>query len=243
MKRSSLAAAFVLCSALALSPAASAGNPQADALAREAMALGRQGDFDAAVAKLREAVEAAPEDVPIRFQLASMLASQGRFVEAGPVFNELVKLDPTNSAARRGEITALLLEGRYVDARIKLEEGLTALPRDGQLAHTLARLCATAPLDKVRDGALAVQLAEKVYEIKQTYETGETLAMAYAESGRFDEALKIQRQLIARAEGQGDDKPLEALRERLLVYLKNEPWRAPSPAEIAMATEPPKPGG
>ena len=199
--------------------------------------------IEQAIAKLRQAAEASLDDVGRQFQLAAALAAQGRFDEAGPVFARVVKLDPENSAARRGEITSLLFEGKYVDARIKLEEGLTALPRDGQLAHTLARLCATAPLDKVRHGELALQLALKVYEIKKTYETGETVAMAYAEVGRFKDAVAFQRELIAKAESESDTPRADALRERLLTYLRDEPWRAASPAEIAMATEPPKPAG
>ena len=202
-----------------------------------------QGDLDQALVKIREAVEEAPNDFRIRFQLASMLAAQGRFEEAGPVFAKVVKLDPKNSAARRGEITALLFMGRYSDARAKLEEGLTALPRDGQLAHTLARVCASAPLDKVRHGEMALQLGLKVYEVVKTYETGETVAMAYAELGRFEDAIAFQRELIVKAEKAGDSSRVESLRERLVTYLSNEPWRAASPAEIAMATEPPGAAG
>lgn len=236
-----LAAALLL--ALTTPSFGQSTDPRAAELVEESITLARQGDLEQAEAKLRQAVELAPDDFRIRFQLASTLAAQGRIEDAGPVFAEVVARDPTNAAARRGEITALLFGGRYVDARIKLEEGLTALPRDGQLAHTLARLCATAPLDKVRDGALALQLAQKVYEIKKTYETAETLAMAHAETGDFAKALEIQRGLIARAEQEGDSARIDALRERLLSYLKNEPWRAAAPGEIAMATEPPRPAG
>ena len=244
MKRPLLLSAIAsLAVAVTLGAAAQTTDPRATALVSEATALSLQGDFEPAVVKLREAREISPGDVRILFQLASVLTSQGRLEEAGPVFAEVVALDPRNSAARRGEITALLFAGRYSDARLKLEEGLTALPRDGQLAHTLARLCATAPLDKVRNGELALQLALKVYEIRKTYETGETVAMAYAETGRFDEALEIQRDLIDQAEKAGESARVEALRERLLSYLRNEPWRAASPAEIAMATEAPKLGG
>ena len=222
---------------------ARAESAQAQTLVNEAIALHRQGDFEASIEKFRAAVEVAPDNTYIRFQLASALSTLGRIEEAGPEFAEVVARDPDNSAARLGEITALIFAGRYVDARLKLEEGLTVLPRDGQLAHTLARLCATAPLDKVRHGELALQLALKVYEIKKTYETGETVAMAYAETGQFAKAVELQRGLVAQAEKEGDTKRLEKLRQRLLTYQRDLPWRAESPAEIAMATEPPKPIG
>ncbi len=227
----------------ALAPPPALAGERAAALVEEAIQLSREGDVDAAIAKFRQAAAAEPEDALIRFQLASALAGSGRIEEAGPVFAEVVARDPQNGAARRGEVTALLFAGRYGDARIKLEEGLTALPRDGQLAHTLARLCATAPLDKVRHGELALQLALTVYDIKKSYETGETVAMAYAETGQFDKAVEVQRGLIAQAEKAGDEARLEGLRKHLLSYQRDEPWRAETPAEIAMATEPPKMGG
>ncbi len=243
MKRIACRIAATLLITLAPVPPPALAGDRATELAEEAVGLYRQGELEAAIARFRQAIEAAPDNAGIRFQLASLLASHERFEEARPVFSEVVARDPQNGAARRGEITALLFSGRYADARVKLEEGLTALPRDGQLAHTLARLCATAPPDKVRHGGLALQLALKVYEIKKTFETSETLAMAYAESGDFEQAITIQRGLILRAEREGDEARLEQLRKRLLSYQRGEAWRAEAPGEIAMATEPPKIGG
>lgn len=230
---------------LLLAPAAAIGStdPGFAELMSEADRLIRLGDLKQAITHLEKAVELEPENQQVRFRLGSVLASLGRFEEATPVFAALVAIDPQNSAARRGEITGILIQGDYRQARRKLEEGLVALPRDGQIAHTLARLVATAPLDAVRDGELALQLALKVYEVVQSYETGETVAMAYAEAGRFEDAIAQQRQLIAMAERDGDSQRLESLNERLLTYLRNEPWRAKSPTEIAMATEPPRAAG
>lgn len=235
------AAAASFCALLLLCPAlAGADDPRAVELANEAGRLAREGDVEQAIVKVKEAVEIDPDSVLLRFQLASLLATSGRFAEAGPVFAAVVARDPTNGAARRGEVTALLLQSRYAEARKKLEEGLQALPQDGQLAHTLARLLATAPIDEVRDGELALALATRVWEIKKVYETGETVAMALAEAGRFERAVEFQRGLVEQAEAAGEEARLEGLRQRLLKYLSNEAWRAESPMEIAMATEPPR---
>jgi len=217
------------------------GSAAAQPLAQEAIQLASTGDYEGAISKLRAALEIEPEQHLLRFQLARLLASMGRFEEARAEFGTVVSALPGNSAARRGEITALLLTDRYRDARTKLEEGLSALPRDGQLAHILARLLASAPDDEVRDGEMALRLALSVYEIKQLYETAETLAMAYAETGNFDKALEIQRGLVARAEAEGDGTRQDSLSQRLDSYEKRQPWRALSPVEIATSTEPPKP--
>ncbi|MEE8524554.1 MAG: tetratricopeptide repeat protein [Thermoanaerobaculia bacterium] len=221
-------------------PTAGAQSSRAAELAAEATRIARHGDVEEAIVKLREAVEIDPGSAGLRFQLASMLAAMGNFDEAGPVFSAVVERDPTNSAARRGEITALLFRSQYLEARAKLEEGLQALPQDGQLAHTLARVLATAPLDGARDGPTALALALEVWEVKKLYDTGETVAMAMAEAGRFEDAVEFQRGLIDQAEAAAEEARLEGLRQRLLAYLGGKPWRAESPAEIAMATEPPR---
>lgn len=213
----------------------------ASEMATEASRQMRLGDYPKALELLRSAVAKDPSLGGARFQLASLLAYLGRFQEAGPEFAAVVAADPENSAARRGEITALLLENRYADARRKLEDGLQALPRDGQLAHTLARLLATAPDAAVRDGGLAVGLALKVFEVKKIVPTGETLAMAYAEVGDFSKAAETQKQVLEMAKETGDVAQLEPLRQRLALYESGKPWHAQSPMEIAMATEPPRP--
>ncbi|HVS66380.1 MAG TPA: tetratricopeptide repeat protein [Thermoanaerobaculia bacterium] len=235
---------ILLLPSLPVFPMAQEGRPAAptapaDLLVSEAQSLANAGDFEAAIGRYRGALEAEPTLHLARFELARVLAYLGRYEESAAEFGAVVAAAPGNGAARRGEATALLLLGRYGEARRKLEEALETLPRDGQIAHTLARLLATAPVDRVRDGALALPLALAVYEVKKTYETGETVAMAYAELGEFERAIELQRGLLAQAQGEGDEATLEKLRERLLAYLRSEPWRASSPAEIAMATEPP----
>jgi hypothetical protein len=53
----------------------------------------------------------------------------------------------------------------------------------------------------------------------------DTLAMAYAETGRFDEAVKTGRDAVsfARAAGQKDDAVI--MQRRLELYQKHQPWR------------------
>ena len=212
----------------------------AQSLAQEAARLVGARDYDRAVTMFRAALERDPQQQASRFQLARLLAALGRYQEARAEFATVVAAHPQHAAARRGEITALLLLEQYADARRKLQEGLTALPRDGQLAHILARLLATSPDDEVRDGALALRLALSVYEVKKLYDTGETVAMAYAEVGEFEQAIEMQRTLIAQAEAADDTARLESLRHRLTAYQRGEPWRVASPVEIATATQPPQ---
>ncbi len=55
---------------------------------------------------------------------------------------------------RDKEGTALILLGRYGEARERLEDAVSQIPGDPLVSHTLARLLATAPEAAVRDGCL-----------------------------------------------------------------------------------------
>ena len=215
---------------------------RANALAGEAFRLSREGDLEAAIAKYHAALELAPELHGARFALARIFAGLSRFEEARVEFATLVAANPGDGVARRGEATALILLGRWTEAQQRLEEGVRANLRDGQLAHLLARVMSSAPEDAVRDGARALELAMRVYDVQKKAIVGETIAMAFAELGEFERALAIQREMIKIVEAAGDERLLAVMRERLAAYTRREAWRAESPLEIVQSTELPVAG-
>jgi hypothetical protein len=56
-----------------------------------------------------------------------------------------------------------------------------------------------------------------------------TLAAAYAENGRFDEAVKTTEEAIQAAERQGQKELAAKNRELLGHYRARRPWREPLP--------------
>lgn len=214
---------------------------EANELAKQAHELGKQGDSEAAIAMYRSALTKAPELHGARFLLGRLLAGLSRFEEARVEFATLVEANPQDAAARRGEATALLLLGRWRDARTKLQEGVSTIPQDGQLAHLLARVLASAPDEENRNGHHAIQIAMAVYKIKTIPLVGETVAMGFAEIGDFAEAAKIQQALIndveQHSEEYGQSMDLTLMKERLDAYSRNQAWRAKSALEIVSSTE------
>ncbi|MHC4711220.1 MAG: hypothetical protein ACYTA3_12585, partial [Planctomycetota bacterium] len=57
--------------------------------------------------------------------------------------------------------------------------------------------------------------------------TLDTLAAAYAESGRFDDAAGTAQQALALAEAVRDDDLAKGIRARLALYRRQTPYRAP----------------
>ena len=209
---------------------------QAQILAAEADKRLRQGELDAALEGYREVLKLDVENTDARYQLATVLGHLGRFDDALAEFARVIEAAPHHGPARRGEATALVLQGRFSDARRRLQEGLEVMPRNRELAHGLARLLATAPDASVRDGELALRIAQRVHQETRRSSSAETLATAFAEAGRFAEASELQRQLLAAAQSSGGGPagggPAGRWREQLSSYEILQPWRMRSPDEI-----------
>ncbi|MEM7351746.1 MAG: tetratricopeptide repeat protein [Acidobacteriota bacterium] len=180
------------------------------------------GNLEQAVARYEAAIALDPELADARFQLATTLGRQRRFDDAAQRYRELIELEPQHLLGRLGEATALSLIGRFADARDRLESGLMAVPGSLELTHTLARLLASCPQRDLRDGDRALELAQEVVAARSSLQHAETLAMAFAETGRFAEAIELQASLVTQAETKGDQRSLTRLRRHLGLYEAGE---------------------
>jgi Tfp pilus assembly protein PilF len=91
----------------------------------------------------------------------------------------------------------------------------------------LAWLLATCPEDKFRDGARAIQLATRACELSD-WKSGwalNSLAAAYAETGRFDEAMRYQKKALEDPAYRGSAG--NEFRHRLWLYEHKKSYRGP----------------
>ncbi len=208
-----------------------AGRPDPETAGLAHLESGRllleRGDPAPALDHLEKAAAALPPTAQLLSTLAGLQARAGRFGEAVASFDRLLALEPAAEPAHFGRALALLLDERCVEARERLEESTERLPGSLELRHALARLLATCPDAAARDGARALALAEEVFRQQQTLEHAETLAMAYAELGRFAEAVEWQRRILAESGRRGATARLGVLEARLAAYERGEPCRAP----------------
>jgi cytochrome c-type biogenesis protein CcmH/NrfG len=123
--------------------------------------------------------------------------------------------------------------GRYREAAASLQEASRLHPDQPGLAHALARLLAASPDDAVRDGPRSVALTERLLQQQQTASIQETMAMAFAEVGRFADAVAWQRRAIATARTNGQSSAVAWMVENLDAYERRQPcrmpWRADDP--------------
>lgn len=184
------------------------------------------GDAAGAISELERIVATAPAMIEARRTLAALLIGSGRAEAAMVQLQALVALTPDDLQARFNLGLMQFETGGYAEARRTLEEALERFPADLATRHLLARLLATSPDDAVRDGARAVDLAQSVVNEQPALDHMETLAMALAEAGRFDDAvLWQQRALEAERQAAGGNSPQRL--DRLALYQARQPLRAP----------------
>ena len=158
--------------------------------------------------------------------LSALLIGAGRAEDAAAQLQALVALTPDDLQARFNFGLTLFETGRYAEARRALDETLGRFPEDVATRHLLARLLAVSPEEAVRDGARAVELAQSVVDEQPALDHMETLAMAMAEAGRFDDAVLWQeRALEQERQAAGGNSPQRL--DRLALYRASQPLRAP----------------
>jgi tetratricopeptide (TPR) repeat protein len=187
--------------------------------------LASQGrDLDA-IPIYQQALERHPQDADTWLNLANALARVGRQPEAEHSYARVIELDPARSEARLGQARMLVGLQQWQAAHSALKEGLDVAPGDAGLALELARLLAMAPDAAVRDGAVALRVADRLFARESSLPHGLVLAAALAEVGQFDRAAQLQGELIVAARAQGRADLIDGLEQGLARYLEGRPTR------------------
>jgi Flp pilus assembly protein TadD len=145
-------------------------------------------------------------------------------------YHKLLEIEPDNVEARNTLGTALIQQGHLREAIEQWQEALAIQPENGNAASNLAWVFATCPEDSFRDGRHAVELAEKALrvsggKIPMIYKV---LAAAYAESGRFSDAIESAQRGAELAMNQGNPGLATELQSNIAVYQSGRPLRDPS---------------
>ena len=178
----------------------------------------RLGQREAAILYWRQATELVPESSQAFTDLANALQLADSRQEARELFARAVELDPENATAALSEASLWILDREFTTARGRLASALASSPEHAGLNHTLARLLATSPSAEARDGRRAVALARKAYGLENSLEHAETIGMALAELGQFEEAIRWQRGLLQQAALTGDRQVVRRLATNLKLY-------------------------
>jgi Tfp pilus assembly protein PilF len=106
------------------------------------------------------------------------------------------------------------------------QRALQIKPDSPDVLNNLAWLLATCPEAHVRDGLQAVKYASRACELTHygMPPLVSTLAAAYAEAGRFDDAVEIAQRALKLAEAQSNPALADAIRSQIKLYQAGVPF-------------------
>jgi tetratricopeptide (TPR) repeat protein len=192
--------------------------------------LAKKGLTDEAMVHYQAAIELQPNYANAYYNRGSVLLANGRIDEAIADWEKTLQIEPNDADAHTGLGNAFLRKGSLREAIAHYNEALVLAPEDPHSRNNIAWVLATAFDASFRDGSRAVEFAEQAVQLSGGREPQfmRTLAAAYAESGRFSEALDAAQQAAVMATMQGKTDVANRLKKDLVLYREHQPLRNPS---------------
>jgi tetratricopeptide (TPR) repeat protein len=205
----------------------------AEAQSNLSLALLREGRIDDAIEHGLQAVRLEPASSKLHSILGTAFWRKGDVRRAATYFRNAISHEPVAPQAHYNLGLLYMKEASVFqdipprEAITHFEKALALNRRTIQTVYTLAWILATHPDASIRDGARAVQLAQEACE-RTNYRDPillDTLAAAYAETGRFQDAIQIERTAAQIARQQKQEKQLSQIMSRLQLYQSGQPYR------------------
>jgi protein O-mannosyl-transferase len=192
-----------------------------------AVALSSRNRPEEAIAHFQKALEIDPKYVLAYSNLSYALLRVGRVNESAFYLGKALELDPADASSHFNLANTLLQMGRMDEAISELQKVLAVRPDDAEAQKNMAWVLATSPEARIRDGARAVELAERANELTHNRDpiVGITLAAAYAETGRFADAIRTAEAALKVAEDSGNAALVNVIRAQILLYRSGQPSR------------------
>jgi len=182
---------------------------------------------DEAREQFQACVEQAPALLQIRarYFLGLLARRAGDIATARTEWEQVIEREPGFVDAYVALAEAAIQQGDYAAAEPYLRQGLERAPNHAGLNNGLAWILATSSAESQRNGEEAVRLAQKACELTESgqHEYLDTLAAAYAEVGRFDDAIAQAREAIRLADEAGQAETVATYRQRLARYEAKQP--------------------
>jgi len=200
----------------------------ADAHYNLARALGEKGRLDEAVVQFQATIRMDPNNADAHGNLAKALATQGKLAEAVGEYQRTIELIPNSALAHFRFGQALQAQRDFKAAITQFQKAIQLDPRQLPAYLDLAWLLATGPAASLRDGSEAVKLALQAERLAGSVSPQllDTLAAAYAEAGRYADAIETAKRALNLNATQNNQPLAEAIQARLKLYEAHAPYHA-----------------
>jgi tetratricopeptide (TPR) repeat protein len=189
--------------------------------------LARQGHLAEAMANFREAISLRPDYQDSHYNLGVLLFKKGEVDNAITEWRNTLSKYPNDPGTNLNLANALVQKGLFREAISRYEITLRSEPDSPLGLNNLAWLLAAAPDGSLHDGARAVELALKANQVSKANNPFfiRTLAAAYAEAGRFDDAVKTAQEASELANAQGQHALAVQIQDETDLFRRHEPLR------------------
>jgi tetratricopeptide (TPR) repeat protein len=190
-----------------------------------AEALAKVGKTNEAAGCFQEALKLQPNSAEAHWRYGQLLANTGNLKAALDQLREAVRLQPTVPTYLA--LASVLRAAGQSDAAItQCREALRLRPDSPLALIGLAWILATDPSDRVRNGPEAVTLAERACQLTQFRDPSLLIALsaAYAEAGRFEDAIRTAEKTSDLARIAGSQKLIERNQQLLEMYRAGKPF-------------------
>ncbi len=197
----------------------------ASAYFNRALALEEKGNFDSAIADCSKGLDIdQSNDMPYLLR-GDIWTEKGNYERAIDDYTNALRINPISDRAYSSRANSWYMKGDYKKAIFDLIKALDINPRNDEVYNNYAWLLATCPDGRYRNGAKALEMAKKAVKINPTEINMDTLATAYAESGKFEDAIITQEKVIFLQNKKNKIETLIESKERLKFYKAGKPWR------------------
>jgi cytochrome c-type biogenesis protein CcmH/NrfG len=186
-----------------------------------------RGQFGEAADQYRAALGIESDSAKAHFGLAEVLRKQHQDADAEEEYLLALKFDPTHAQAHYQ--LAALYSARHdaASAILHLREAVRLSPNWFLGLNNLAWMLATEPDPQLRNGPEARELAIRAAAAAGGNNPNalDTLAAAYAEMGRFTEAVQTAQIAIRSANAKGESDLVAEINSRLKLYQSQKVFR------------------
>jgi tetratricopeptide (TPR) repeat protein len=191
--------------------------------------LAEDGKLPEAIEHYRRALSAAPDLGQTHYNLGVRLAELKHTEEAIEHLRAANRLLPAVAVTYIQLAKVLGQDGQFAEAIATLQSGLSTNNPNPAIANEYAWLLVTCPVPELRNAPQAIEIGEELVKAtaRRSPQPLDTLAAAYAEAGRFDDAVAAAREAAALAAAGNQADLTIGLKARLALYASRRAYHQP----------------